>query len=71
MKTTRKYIVEVQTCGTCAHYRQHYILGDYGRFRPIWYGHCQAPQARRPLPDGVCPKWRDGEKTDREPDSQG
>ena len=27
MRTTRKYIVEKQCCGTCAHYRQHYVLG--------------------------------------------
>ena len=57
MKTTRRYIVEAQVCGTCCHYHQHYVLeGD--RFRPLWYGHCHAQGRRHPLPDGTCPRYQ-------------
>ena len=70
MRTTRKYIVEKQCCGTCAHYRQHYVLGGGGQFSPLWYGHCHSPHQRYPQPDGVCPKWK-GREEEREPGSQG
>lgn len=66
MRTTRKYIVEEKVCGTCTHYRQHYVQGVDGRFQALWYGHCYNPYARYPLPDGVCPKWQGVEK-DGEP----
>ena len=30
-------IVDGQVCGTCVHYRQHYIYRD-GSYFPLWYG---------------------------------
>ena len=38
-------VVEKVCCGTCVHYRQHYVLSEGGRFLPLWYGHCHVPRA--------------------------
>ena len=58
MKTSRYAVVEEECCGTCVHYRQHYILGDHGRPFPLWYGHCATPRVKRRQPDEVCPYWK-------------
>ena len=64
MKSSGKYIVEKEVCGTCAHYRQHYVLEGGQRFHPLWYGHCHVPRwGKHPAPDQTCPHW-----TPREPD---
>lgn len=57
MKEPRYVIVEKSCCGTCVHYRQHYILQEDGRPYPLWYGHCHTPRAKRRTPDEVCPHW--------------
>ena len=58
-----KYIVEKVVCGTCAHYRQHYVLGECGKFWPLWYGHCHVPRCgKHPSPDQTCPHWKAREK---------
>lgn len=63
-----KPMVEANVCGTCIHYRQHYVLVEGGRFEPLWYGHCHVPRSRYPLPDGTC---RHYEPYEKEPVSQG
>lgn len=47
-------VVEKVCCGTCVHYRQHYVLSEEGRFLPLWYGHCHVPRAERRTPEEVC-----------------
>lgn len=57
-----KYIVEKEVCSTCAHYRQHYVLGEGGKFWPLWYGHCHVPRCgKHPGPDQTCPHWKSRE----------
>ena len=59
MRSTKTYIVRAQVCGTCVHYRQHYVLSEGGLLEPLWYGHCHVPhQGRYPQPDGTCPHWK-------------
>ena len=59
MRSTKTYIVRAQVCGTCVHYRQHYVLSEGGRLEPLWYGHCHVPHTGRyPQPDGTCPHWK-------------
>ena len=57
MKETRYVVVEKSCCGTCGHYRQHYVLQEGGRPYPLWYGHCCTPREKRRAPDEVCPHW--------------
>ncbi len=57
-----KNIVEKEVCGTCAHYRQHYVLGEGGKFWPLWHGHCHVPRCdKHPGPDQTCPHWKSRE----------
>lgn len=46
-------IVDGQVCGTCVHYRQHYIYREDSYF-PLWYGHCHCPRRKIRTPDQVC-----------------
>ena len=63
MKSKAKHIVEKEVCGTCAHYRQHYVLGEGAKFWPLWYGHCHMPRwGKHPAPDQTCPHWKAREK---------
>lgn len=48
---------ERRCCGTCASYRQHYVLNKENRFIPIWYGHCTSSEIKEQEPDAVCPDW--------------
>ena len=68
MSLPRKYMVEAQVCGTCAHYRQHYVRNREGYFLPLWYGHCALPWPRHPSPEQGCARWAENGK---EPGSQG
>jgi hypothetical protein len=69
MALPRKYMVEQRVCGTCVHYRQHYIRTPQGMYYPLWYGHCARPRRRHPAPDFGCENWEGAEQT--EPVSQG
>lgn len=68
MQVPRKYMVEERVCGTCAHYRQHYVRSREGHFFPLWYGHCTLPWPRHPSPEQGCARWT---KNGEEPVSQG
>ena len=59
MISPKIYIARPQVCGTCVHYRQHYVLSEGGRLEPLWYGHCllYTSDAADPQPDGTCPHW--------------
>ena len=57
MSLPRKYMVEKRVCGTCVHYRQHYVRSREGYYIPLWYGHCIHP-------------W-EGTENGKEPVSQG
>lgn len=67
MQQWPKQMVEVKVCGNCIHYRQHYVLIENGRFKPLWYGHCHMPRPRYPLPDSICTNYQPYEE---EPVSQ-
>lgn len=48
MERMPKAMVKAEVCGTCAHYRQHYVLVDKERcYMPLWYGHCNLPMYKR------------------------
>ena len=57
MSLPRKYMVEKRVCGTCVHYRQHYVRSREGYYIPLWYGHCIHPWRRHPEPDFGCERW--------------
>ena len=54
MSLPRKYMVEKRVCGTCVHYRQHYVRSREGYYIPLWYGHCIHPWRRHPEPELGC-----------------
>ena len=70
MSLPRKYMVEKRVCGTCVHYRQHYVRTEQGNYYPLWYGHCIHPWRRHPEPDFGCERW-EGTENGKEPVSQG
>ena len=41
------------TCKTCAHYRQHYILKERKIFR-VYCGHCTYPKIKAKRPDSMA-----------------
>lgn len=57
MKGSRHLLVAKECCGTCIHYRQHYVLSTLGSFHPLWFGHCGTPRMKSRDPDEVCPHW--------------
>ena len=61
MNEPRYVVVEKECCGTCVHYRQHYVLVN-GRPHPIWYGHCVSPRVKPRAPDEGCKYWTPVEK---------
>lgn len=66
MSLPRKYMVEKRVCGTCVHYRQHYVRTEQGNYYPLWYGHCIHPWRRHPEPDFGCERW-EGTENGKEP----
>ena len=50
-------IIQASTCGTCAHFRRHYVLRDDDWFFPLDYGHCVYPRCKKREPDQTCPHW--------------
>lgn len=59
MERMPKTVVRAAVCGTCIHYRQHYVLGKYQKLTPLWYGHCTLPEHRHPNPDEACERWEE------------
>lgn len=53
-------LVEGKVCGTCIHYRQHYILSE-GEYDALWYGHCRCPRAKKRAPEQTCAFWEPAE----------
>lgn len=47
----------VERCGTCAHFRRHYIRVGEGYYIPILYGHCVYPKSKRRRDEERCPHW--------------
>ena len=68
MNGSRYVVVEQECCGTCVHYRQHYILSEQGRPWPLWYGHCVFPRLKARKPDETCPHWTSADKKEDLPD---
>jgi len=66
MKEPRYVVVEKVCCGTCVHYRQHYILQEGGRPYPLWYGHCRTPRGKRRTPEESCSYWKAVEQNEDE-----
>ena len=66
MKEPRYVVVEKECCGTCVHYRQHYVLLGDGRPHPLWYGHCHTPRQKRRTPDEAWPHWKAAEMREDE-----
>lgn len=45
-------------CGSCAHFRQHYIrYRNSSYYVPISYGHCVYPERKRRRTEEVCAFW--------------
>lgn len=62
MSSSRYVVVEKECCGTCVHYRQHYILSDRCKPQPLRYGHCVFPRLKDRKPDETCPHWTSSDK---------
>lgn len=48
---------ETEVCGSCRHFRQHYICMRDGRYLPISYGHCVYPACKRRRAEEHCGRW--------------
>ena len=57
--------MQKKCCGTCKHYREHYVRYSDGRYVPIAHGHCVRPRLkdRRKETDG-CAYWTAKEEKD-------
>ena len=45
-----------ERCGTCAHFRRHYVRIGEGYF-PIAYGHCVYPKPKKRRDEEHCSRW--------------
>lgn len=59
MEKIPRAIVKAEVCGTCIHYRQHYVLDKHQMLTPLWYGHCKLPKCKHPSPDETCDRWEE------------
>lgn len=52
-------IVELECCGTCRHFRRHYVrMGEV--YSALQYGHCVYPRQKRRAAEDGCPRWAPG-----------
>ena len=70
MSLPRKYMVEKRVCGTCVHYRQHYVRTEQGNEVKMDELRSARPWRRHPEPDFGCERW-EGTENGKEPVSQG
>ena len=47
----------VEQCGTCAHFRRHYIRMAGNCYFPISYGHCVYPARKKRREEECCSYW--------------
>lgn len=47
----------VERCGTCAHFRRHYVRFGGAYYFPISYGHCVYPRPKKRREEERCPYW--------------
>lgn len=47
----------VKRCGTCEHFRRHYVRIADGFYSPLSYGHCVYPQSKKRRDEERCPRW--------------
>ncbi len=58
-----KAMVSAKVCGTCVHFKQHYILTSKGEWMSLWYGHCAFPKRiQHRNPGETCEKWQEREE---------
>ena len=57
MERLPKAMRPAAVCGTCVHYRQHFVMSIHQRLTPVWYGHCNLPSNRHTAPDETCTHW--------------
>lgn len=49
-----------QTCGSCKHFRRHYVRLARGRYLPLSYGHCVTPRLKNREEDTkACIHWQE------------
>ena len=53
---------DAAVCGSCAHFRQHYIILSETYYTPLTYGHCVYPRLKKRSAESICPKWTPGAK---------
>lgn len=59
--------MENKACGTCKHFRVHYVKCGRGRYAAILDGHCVKPRIkRRSTGDKACEHWTGKEKPPEE-----
>lgn len=47
----------IERCGTCKHFRRHYIRVEEGYYLPLLYGHCVFPKRKKRRDEERCPHW--------------
>lgn len=47
----------VELCGTCIHFRRHYVCVEGAYYSPISYGHCVYPAPKKRREEEHCPHW--------------
>lgn len=53
----------VERCGTCAHFRRHYVRLKDDYF-PLSYGHCVFPGRKKRRVEECCSHWCAADETD-------
>ena len=46
-----------KVCGSCQHFRLHYIRMDEKNYSPTHYGHCVFPMLKKRRTEENCPHW--------------
>lgn len=49
--------MDAAVCGSCAHFRRHYIKLSETHYTPLTYGHCIYPRLKKRSAESACPQW--------------
>ena len=49
---------EAKCCGSCVHFRRHYIKRGIDYYYPLDYGHCTYPRNKAREAGDSCPHWK-------------
>ena len=55
-----------KACGSCQHFRLHYVRIDENSYISTRYGHCVFPMLKKRRAEENCPQWKPAKSDEAE-----